>query len=180
MVGDQVNVKGLDELRAKFKELPRAMRVKVLRNSANAGMRVIRDIAKEGAPTLKPTKFKSPYRKAGTLRDAIRVRTSKRDRKAGDVGAFVNVKPLKKGEASAKNPRDPYYWRWQEFGWTPASKSSTKRTRRLSVKRGEARKIPGKRFLRDAAARIMEALPPFERGVVAWLAKVQATGKVTP
>lgn len=178
MAADQVRIDGLDDLKRKFAALPRAMRVRVLRNALTAGARVIRDYAKRNAPVLRTPE--TPYRAKGTLKKAIRVRTSKRDRAARDVGVFVNVKPLPKGQGGAKNPRDPYYWRWQEFGWTPASRSSTKRTRRLSVKRGEARKIPGKRFLRDAAAKITDALPAFSKGVKRWLENVNATKKVAP
>jgi HK97 gp10 family phage protein len=62
------------------------------------------------------TSLKAPYRKPGTVKQAIRVRTSKADRRAGDVGVFVNVRPAKAGQRGAKNPNDPFYWRWLEFG----------------------------------------------------------------
>jgi hypothetical protein len=44
------------------------------------------------------------------------VRTSKADKKDGNVGVFVNVKPAKSGQRGAKSRDDPYYWRWLEFG----------------------------------------------------------------
>jgi len=181
MAGEQIRISGIDDLKLKLAAIPRAMRVKVLRNSLSAGARIIRDYAKRNTPVLRSAE--TPYRTKGTLKRAIRVRTSKRDRKTGDVGVFVGVKPLPKGQRGAKNPQDPYYWRWQEFGWTPATGkrgSSGRLYRRLSVKRGDARKIPGKRFLRDAAAKLTDALPPFVRGVKEWLTKAEGSGKIIP
>ena len=118
MAGEVVRIEGLDNLKRKLAEVPKAMRKRVLRNALAAGAREVRDVAKRNAPVMTlGTSLKAPYRKPGTVKQAIRVRTSKADRRAGDVGVFVNVKPLKGG--GAKNPNDPYYWRWQEFGWTP-------------------------------------------------------------
>jgi HK97 gp10 family phage protein len=117
MAADTVQVKGLDELKRKLADVPKALRKRVLRNALAAGAREVRDVAKRNAPVLTlGTSMKAPYRKPGTVRDAIRVRTSKADRKAGDVGVFVNVRPAKAGARGAKNPNDPFYWRWLEFG----------------------------------------------------------------
>jgi HK97 gp10 family phage protein len=113
------------------------------------------------------------------VRDAIRVRTSKTARKAGDVGVFVNVKPLpgnkyksftkenlfrgtvrgyalvKKTERGANNPNDPFYWRFLEFG---------------------TRNMKERSFLRKAADRLPVALSIFEDTLAKWINKVDKTG----
>ena len=174
-----VRLAGFDDLVAKLRSIAPALRKRVLRNALAAGARVVRDDAKRNAPVL-AAGATAPYRTPGTLKRAIKVRTSKRDRRAGDVGVFVNVQPAKRGQAGAKNAADPYYWRWQEFGWTPASNSTTRRSRRLSVKRGEARRIPGKHFLRDSAEKLPAAFDVFRSAVDKWFAKTNVTGRVTP
>lgn len=106
-------VHGLAEYKAALMALPDKLARRVLRNALAAGARQVRDDAKARAPVLSAP---SQRRRPGTLRDAIKVRTSKRDARAGNVGVFINVKPAKGGRRGAKSPVDPYYWRWVEFG----------------------------------------------------------------
>lgn len=124
MASDGVIVKitGLEELKAALKALPAKLRARAIRNALTAGGRVFRDEAKRLTPVLKVSTYggasaiRRGIRKPGTLRQAIRVRTSKQTRRAGDVGVFVNVKPAKGAQRGARSPNDPYYWRWVEFG----------------------------------------------------------------
>ncbi len=115
-------VDGLAELRVALLGLAPAMRRRALRIALTAGARVFRDAAKRLAPILKVSTYagasavRRGVRKPGTLRNAIRVRTSKVARRAGDVGVFVNVRPAKGAARGAKNPADPFYWRFVEFG----------------------------------------------------------------
>lgn len=65
------------------------------------------------------------YRKSGTLRQALRIRSSKDTNKSGDVGVFVNIKPLSRVaisdfkaatlRKSSANPSDPFYWKFVNF-----------------------------------------------------------------
>jgi HK97 gp10 family phage protein len=199
----KVKLQGFEDLAAKLRALAPAMRKRVLRNALAAGARLVRDDAKRRAPVLKAGS-KAPYRKAGTVRDAIKVRTSKRDRKDGDVGVFVNVKPLKKeqirsfkasgGGSGFKNPNDPYYWQWLEFGRSQRSSSSA-RDRVARVKRKGKVLVKGVRFrralravgaikpigfLRYGANKLPEALRIFEKTLGSWIDKVNRTGKVEP
>lgn len=113
----KATVSGLPDLRAALLGIAPKLRRRALRNALAAGARVIRDDARRRAPVLQIAGvLKSPIRKAGTVRDAIGVRTSKIARKAGDVGVFVNVRPAKRGARGAKSPNDPFYWRFLEFG----------------------------------------------------------------
>lgn len=93
------------------------LRQRALRNALAAAGRVVRDEARAAAPVLSAAEARrAPFRRPGTVKEAISVRTSKLARRAGDVGVFVNVKPAKKGARGAKVASDPYYWRFLEFG----------------------------------------------------------------
>lgn len=117
--GVKATLVGLPDLRATLLSIPDKMRKKVLRKALREGALIVRTAARAAAPVLdKPT----PYRTPGTLRRALSIRSSKASTRAGAVGVFVNVRPLKKGQRSAKNPKDPFYWRWVNFGWKYAKK----------------------------------------------------------
>jgi len=155
---DSVQLTGFDDLAKKLRELAPAMRKRVLRNALAAGARLVRDDAKRHAPLL-TNAAQAPHRQRGTVKAAIRVRTSKQARKAGDVGVFVNVKPAKGVARGAKSRTDPFYWRWLEFG---------------------SKKIAATPFLKPAAAKLPEALKVFESQVGKWIDKINTTGKITP
>ncbi len=168
-MGAEVKVDGFDELARKLRELVPAMRKKVVRNSLAAGARVVRDDAKRRAPVLSNA-VDAPYRKAGTVRDAIRVRTSKVARKNGDIGVFVNVLPAKgskfrngakvrDSQRGAQSRNDPYYWRFLEFG---------------------TKKMPARPFLKPAAQRLNDALQVFQAQIGKWFDKVNRTSRVDP
>ena len=160
MAGDVVRIEGLDEFKRKLSEVPKAMRKRVLRNALAAGAREVRDVAKRNAPVLTlGTSLKAPYRKPGTVKQAIRVRTSKADRRAGDVGVFVNVRPAKSGQRGAKNPNDPFYWRFLEFG---------------------TKKMPARPFLQRATSALPKALAIFQERVAKWINETDRSGQVTP
>ncbi|MES2959800.1 MAG: HK97-gp10 family putative phage morphogenesis protein [Pseudomonadota bacterium] len=138
-----VRITGLNELKAALRGLSPKLRRQALRNALAAGARVYRDDARRRAPVLAAPVIRRGQvaRKPGTLRNAIRTRTSKISRKSGDVGVFVNVVPAKgakfktvrgtalagliktrsrvqtrKSQRGRYSPNDPFYWRFQEFG----------------------------------------------------------------
>jgi HK97 gp10 family phage protein len=160
-MGDEaVRIDGLDEFKRKLSEVPKAMRKRVLRNALAAGAREVRDVAKRNAPVLTlGTSLKAPYRKPGTVKQAIRVRTSKADRRAGDVGVFVNVRPAKAGQRGAKNPNDPFYWRFLEFG---------------------TKKMPARPFLQRATSALPKALTIFQERIAKWINETNRSGQVIP
>lgn len=160
MAGEVVRIEGLDELKRKLAEVPKALRKRVLRNALAAGAREVRDVAKRNAPVMTlGTSLSAPYRKPGTVKQAIRVRTSKADRRAGDVGVFVNVKPAKSGQRGARNPNDPFYWRFLEFG---------------------TRKMAARPFLQRATSALPKALAIFEARIAKWINETDRSGQVNP
>jgi len=146
----EAKVSGLPDLRAALAGVAPKLRRQALRNALAAGARVIRDAARSKAPILRST-AKAPFRKPGTVRKNIVVRTSKIARRAGNVGVFVNVRPAKKGHRGAKNSADPFYWRFLEFG---------------------TKKMGAYRFLQDAAGKLNQALEVFKAKIGPQISKL--------
>lgn len=145
-------VRGLPDLRDALLSIPAKLRRRALRNALAAGARVVRDDARRTVPVLSlANAMRAPYRKPGTVRRAIVVRTSKAARKAGDVGVFVNVRPAQKGQRGAKSNADPFYWRWLEFGTA---------------------KMAARPFLRPAADKLQQALGVFVDKIGPQIAKL--------
>lgn len=151
-------VTGLPDLRAQLLAIPGKLRKRALRNALAAGARVVRDDARRRAPVIGAMDYpvRRGFRTPGTLQRAISVRTSKVARRAGDVGVFVNVRPAKKGQRGARNPRDPFYWRWVEFG---------------------TRFAAARPFLEPAAARLRDALEVFKAKIGPAIAKLNNRGQ---
>jgi hypothetical protein len=123
---------------------------KYVRNSILRAMRPVKNAVKADArrlvkPYIRRKRDGKIIRLRGTVADAVMVRKSKISEEEGNIGYFVNVKPIagnkwkkvgtqivrnRQGEnkkvgkyflrrktmRGADNPRDPYYWRWLEFG----------------------------------------------------------------
>lgn len=134
MSGDEFGsrIYGLQECRAALLSLAPRLRSGIVRKALAAGGRVYRDEAKRLTPVLR---IATNNRKPGTVRNAIKVRTSKRAKAAGNVGVFVNVQPAKgarfatvrsggkrvrvlkrASQRGANSKNDPFYWRFLEFG----------------------------------------------------------------
>lgn len=162
----EAKVLGIPEFKRALSELPSKIRKQALMNALRAGGRVVRDAVRQAAPLLNANDnaVRKGWRKPGTLKQAVSVRTSRRDSKAKNAGVFINVKPLKKGQGGAKNPNDPYYWRWIYDGWNPAGGSKSRiaaRHRRMIRQQARPKKISGNKFL-DAGGRVLtQALKAF-------------------
>ncbi len=113
-----VKVQGIPDLKRELAGIVPKLRKRALRNALAAGAREVQREARAATPVISTSSLavRKGYRAPGTVRKAISVRTSKLARRAGDVGVFVNVRPAKSGARGAKNPRDPFYWRFLEFG----------------------------------------------------------------
>lgn len=163
-------IRGLPDLRAELRGIVPKLRVRALRNSLAAGARVVQREARARTPVLKMSTLagisavRRGVRKPGTVRRAISVRTSKIARRSGDVGVFVNVRPLRRGGGS-RNPDDPFYWRWLNFGWQPAGRGNAK---------------GGAEFLEAGAKRLPQALEVFKRSIGPAIAKLNRKGAPAP
>ena len=152
-----VKLEGVAELKAALSDAAVKIRTKAVRGALREAGKVIQVAAKMAAPVLR---VPSAYRKPGTVAKNIAVRASKYARRMGDEGVFINVRPIgsskarvnKFGKAGAKNPNDPFYWRFLEFG---------------------TRKMAARPFLRPTAgAKGGEAIQKFMESVVPQINKL--------
>ena len=136
-------VQGIPDLKRELAGIVPKLRVRALRNALAAGARLVQRSARQNAPVLSASSLavRKGYRTPGLVRKAISVRTSKVARRSGDVGVFVNVRPAKRGARGAKNPKDPFYWRFIEFGTLTGTRAA--------------------KFLQTGAQRLPEALRVF-------------------
>lgn len=125
----EVKIAGMRELLQGLADLPFELGKGAIYAALGGAGRIVRDAAIARAPQLDGSdpKVKAGYRRPGTLKRAIRVSRSKKNKgQNGLWEVIVRVKPLKKaarqkfkkatGLPGAKNPDDPYYWWWVEFG----------------------------------------------------------------
>lgn len=164
-----VKIDGLDDLKRVLDQIPQDLRKKVILGALRKAARVPLLAARAVVPVLdSAVSSKYPGRTPGLLKKRLTVRTSKESRKAGNLGVFINIKPaagakfkaVKKSDAlgnyvkwtnvrssqrGAKNPNDPYYWRFVEFG---------------------TKKMKAKSFIRPAAETLPQALTVFMNEVV--------------
>ncbi|SUB58965.1 phage protein, HK97 gp10 family [Phocoenobacter uteri] len=120
-MSDTVKVEGLKELSRAMQKLGRKTATRIAKNAMYQGGVIIRDDARQKAPILKSP---APNRKAGTLKKAIKSRT--KVHRNGTTETIIWVKGLKSkqiakfkaktGKSGAKNPNDPFYWKFVEFG----------------------------------------------------------------
>ena len=158
--GIKVALRGVDDLKRALAEASSSIRKKAVRSALRKAGSVISSAARQAAPVLTvPTRF----RKAGTVKRAITVRASKFARKAGNEGVFISVRALrgsrqkKLGKAGARNPNDPFYWRFLEFG---------------------TRKMMARPFMRPAAEKTgQQAVRTFMDAVVPQIERLNRRGK---
>ena len=182
-----VKVEGLADLKRALADVPNKIRKGALKRALRLAGNTVRDAARAGAPVLQTS---ARHSKPGTVKRNIVVRDSKFASRAGDVGVFVSVKPLrgkaqiKQGRAGAKNPNDPYYWWWQEFGWVAGGRrvrggrNTRALVRKRAIESGKARRIPGKYFLTNAAKeKGQDAIGVFMREAIPAINRLNAKSK---
>lgn len=119
-----VRVEGLGRLNEAVEELTGDLRKKVVVGALRDAARPIVTGAKQRAPVLRSP---HPYRVPGVLRRNIAVFRSKTFRgQDGVLGVYIRVRRLTGGAISAfkratglagrRNPFDPFYWWFLEFG----------------------------------------------------------------
>lgn len=156
VMADNITVKvdGIDDLKQILDEIPKQLRTKVLRSALRKAANVPLKAAKQVVPIMSSEQAaKAPYRTPGLIKKRLMVRSSKESGKQGNVGVFINVKPLKSlavrgfkrlGGKSSQNPADPFYWRFVNFG---------------------TKKMPGRDFMSKAVDMLPEALEVFKREI---------------
>lgn len=152
--GITTRIEGLADLKIAIEALKTDLRKRVVRGALRDGARPMVRAARTNAPTLKS---ETRYRTPGILKRSIKTFSSKQqNRQNGTIGIYIAVRGQKKfikaaraaGGSGGKNPFDPFYWWWQEFGYTATGRrrTSTRPGRRYTG----ARKIPAKHFMTRA------------------------------
>lgn len=118
MAGEFISkIIGLDKLRDALAELVPEMRRGEIRRVLRAGAEVVLKKAFNATPKLSKPVYRrgKVIRNPGTLRNSLKIRTSRDATREGNVGVFVNIKPAKGAERGAYKPNDPFYWRFVHF-----------------------------------------------------------------
>lgn len=164
MAADGITVKvlGIKELRDALMSIPAEFRRGEMLRALKEGGKIVQRAARAATPTLR---MPSRYRTAGLVKRKISVRVSKMARQQGNIGVFINVRPAKGGDRGAKSRKDPFYWRWLEFGWKPAgrntggSRASAGKRYRRNINKAEVAKIrAGWHMLSEGGKQLPQAL----------------------
>lgn len=150
-------IEGLADLKRSLSELTSDLKRKVVRAGLRDAAAPIAKAARANAPVLKKP---ATYRLPNTLKKSIITKASRQyNGRNGEIGVYVAVRKRKGlgGKASARNPFDPFYWRFMEFGFTAVGSnrvSGGKRAREAArqslVRSGRARWIEGSHFMGKA------------------------------
>jgi HK97 gp10 family phage protein len=179
-----VQVRGLDEVRQNLSLVPIKLQRQLLRRALRAGAQVfVRDI-KANAPRRTGALIRNVYAKAArdkrgfADRYIIGVRHGKARLTPTTfvAGGKVRVRGL---TAYDRRGEDPYYYRFQELGFTAVGRrrqASRQEDRARASGRGSyGRKVPGKRFITNAANnRAKDALEAFRDTIRAGLEQALA------
>jgi HK97 gp10 family phage protein len=100
----ETEIKGLSELLAAMKELPKAIEKKCLKVAVMTGANVIKRAAADLV-----------VRKTGLVAKAVRIGFNKKESTPGKAVYHVFISSKVKGKLKGKTI-SPYYWRFLEFG----------------------------------------------------------------
>lgn len=139
---NEVKVEGLKEINDRLTQLPNKLAKKVINKAMRAGARIIRDRAKALTPVRTGALKRNIVSKRGLRRydDGLEARLiiGVRHGKVRDAPTTYITKPGKKKvrklTAYDKRKQDPYYFRFQELGYTQR----------------DGTKVEGKKFLQNA------------------------------
>lgn len=173
--GLEVSIHGIDDLKRELSALSADLRRKVILSALRKAARVPLREARRVVPVMSSSEAaKNPFRSSGLLKKRLGIRLSKEAKRQGNLGVFVNVRPARgakwgrttttnflgiknteytlkrKSDRGARNPNDPFYWRFVEFGTV---------------------KMPERPFLREAGATLPQALEVFKAEVIPQIEK---------
>lgn len=126
MAKEVLQIQGLREIALAGRKLTGDVTRKIVGRALVSGGKIVRNAARNLAPSLS-TKYQSdPRRLPGTLKNAIVSVQVKKGDYPEEVMSIVGVRMLSKssikkfkektGKSGAANPRDPYYWWFVEKG----------------------------------------------------------------
>jgi hypothetical protein len=129
------------------------------------GAEVVKAEIKRNTPVMRggAKKNKTKTRTAGLIKRRVSIRRSNIDKKEGNIGVFVNVKPAKKENRGAKSRLDPFYWSFINHGWTPGNRRKKTKDKKVRTIKKPTYSIRGKKFMQSGAPKLSESLQIIER-----------------
>lgn len=180
---ERLEVKGLREIEAALKGFTPALQKRAIRQALGAGARVVRDAARANAPVRTGVLKRNIQAVVGKINPAKGIQNAyigEETGKVGPVNAAGKVEFKRRGKLRLraqtrreKRGEDPYYYRFQEIGFTAVGR---RKARSGAAKRrgGSATgtKVPGKRFLTRAfEANVGAITDKFKAAIAAFIEK---------
>ena len=164
-MADNVELRGLEGLENALKSLEKKMRTKEVSAMLIKGAEVVKAEIKKNAPVMRggAKKNKTKTRTAGLVKKRVLIRKSSVDRRHGNIGVFVNVRPTKKENRGAQSRLDPFYWSFINQGWTPGNRKKTTGKKKVRTVKKPSYSIRGKKFMQSGAPKLSESLQIIER-----------------
>ncbi len=150
-------VVGLKEVVDRMKDFPVKLQRRAARAAVLSAARVVAAQVRKDAPRLTGAIRKNVVAKSGRPRNATQTRAiiGVRHGKVKTRGSTIRLKDggFRVGKLTAydKRGQDPFYYRFQELGFTAVGRrKAANRAERKARKAGAGRQIPGKKFLTNA------------------------------
>ena len=167
-MASNVEILGIENLKFALENVEKKLRTRVVRESLKLGAKSVKKEIRKNVPLLKKNS-KTKTRTRGLVKSKVSVRPSGIDKRKGDIGVFVNVRPAKGADLGAKSKKDPFYWKFINYGWSPGNRKKKNKKGKLRVVKQPAYSIRGVRFLESGAKKLPESLKIIENEFVKYI-----------
>ncbi len=146
-------VRGLEELKTTYKQLPDKLKRGVIRRGVYAASRVVANAVKRVAPAHSGPYKSQPGRDSGRLRRGVVVKRARELTTVTQTGFLVTILRGKKYQRVGKRGinKDAYYWPWVDQGHRIVPRKGKGSSMGISARRRVARtaggKVAGKGFM---------------------------------
>lgn len=160
-MASNVEILGIEKLKFALENVEKKLRTRVVRESLKLGAKAVQKEIRKNVPLLKKDS-KTKTRTRGLVKSKVSVRPSGVDKRKGDIGVFVNVRPAKGASLGAKSKKDPFYWRFINYGWSPGNRKKKNKKGKLRTVKKAFYSIRGARFMESGATKLPESLKIIE------------------
>ena len=123
-MASNVEILGIEKLKFALENVEKVLRTRVVRESLKLGAKAVQKEIRKNVPLLKKNS-KTKTRTRGLVKSKVSVRPSGVDKRKGNIGVFVNVRPAKGASLGATSKKDPFYWKFINYGWSPGNRQKT-------------------------------------------------------
>ena len=168
-MASNVEILGIENLKFALENVEKKLRTKAVKDALKLGAGPVAKQMRKNVPVLKTRKSKTKTRTRGLLRSKISIRASKVDKRQGNIGVFVNVKPAKGADVGARSKKDPFYWRFINNGWSPGNRKKKTRKGKMRTVKKPVYSIRGVKFIKSGATKLPESLKIIEAEFVKFI-----------